>query len=346
MTLSRLATHLAETIRTSRRVWVPMEDLRRAAVDSDSSLIAAPDQRHRLRDALEELRDAGLAILPSESGRSWERIPHPPLPLRVARPVGPRDPRPALQPPGRGWHHRLSWVPRFLTTLRPPPTGNEMLLLSGVQDMLREEAATHDVPTAERSLHLLGDEKLLDRMLTGRLFTRGGLSTELLRTRQVGRPVTTGTIGPGPVTLIVENVATYDSLSRTLPRDGSGAVGRLVFGQGNDLRSALAALAAEPVPPRDLRYFGDLDPAGVRIPTRSVTVAAGLGLPPLEPAARLYALLLDVGIPQPGRKADVDLSWLPGDLRPRVAALFAAGERLAQEWVGLEELAACDLTDV
>ncbi|WP_344419085.1 hypothetical protein [Pseudonocardia ailaonensis] len=221
-----------------------------------------------------------------------------------------------------------------------------MLLLSGVQDMLREEAATHDVPTAERSLHLLGDEKLLDRMLTGRLFTRGGLSTELLRTRQVGRPVTTGTIGPGPVTLIVENVATYDSLSRTLPRDGSGAVGRLVFGQGNDLRSALAALAAEPVPPRDLRYFGDLDPAGVRIPTRSVTVAAGLGLPPLEPAARLYALLLDVGIPQPGRKADVDLSWLPGDLRPRVAALFAAGERLAQEWVGLEELAACDLTDV
>ncbi|MCF7549780.1 hypothetical protein [Pseudonocardia sp. WMMC193] len=318
---------------------VPWADLRVAALGRDSSLLGDPDQRERLRAAVDELVAAGLVELPAPGGRSWDRG-RIDLPLWVQR-VANRESAP--EPPrAPAWHVRLSWVPHFLATERRGLSENEWLLLRGVQEMLAGGVATHVVPTRERSLDLLGDEKLLDRMLSGRLFTRGGLSLALLQARQVARPITTGAIGPGPVTLIVENVATYDSLSRTLPPDGE--VGRLVFGQGNDLGSALSALAAEPEPVRDLRYFGDLDPAGVRIPSRVDTAARGL--PPLRPAARLYRLLLQVGHPRPGGSGAADLDWLPEEVRPRVAALFGAGERLAQEWLGLEQLAHEDLSRV
>lgn len=334
--LSPVAAAMAAVLSRRRVSW---EELRGAALGRDASLLGDPDQRERLRAAVDELVAAGLVELPAPEGRSWDRgrvdLPH--WVVRVQRRGS--SPEPSRAP---AWHVRLSWVPQFLAGERRGPTENEWLLLRGVQEMLAGDLATHVVPTRERSLHLLGDEKLLDRMLAGRLFTRGGLSLALLRARQVARPITTGAVGPGPVTLIVENVATYDSLSRTLPPDGE--VGRLVFGQGNDLGSALTALAAEPEPVRELRYFGDLDPAGVRIPARADTAA--IGLPTLRPAGVLYRRLLEVGVPRRGGSGSVALDWLPKDVRPQVAALFAAGERLAQEWLGLEHLTGMDLAEV
>ncbi|MCE3550951.1 hypothetical protein LWC33_05700 [Pseudonocardia sp. RS11V-5] len=200
------------------------------------------------------------------------------------------------------------------------------------------------VPFAERSLELTGDEKYLDQARTTRLFSEGILTEDLLRASPVSSPLGPERVGDGPVTLLVENVATFHSLVRRL-RAAPGPVGAVVLGGGNRLPGVLRSLATDP--PVELRYFGDLDPPGVRFPGR--VDAAAVGLPPLLPAVSLYSLLVEVGTSRPDRKRSAragaaPLDWLPAAIRSRTAQLFARGERLAQEWVGYEQLAAQDPT--
>lgn len=96
-------------------------------------------------------------------------------------------------------------------------------------------------------------------------------------------------------------------------------------------------------PIREIRYFGDLDEDGLRIPRNASQAAAELGLPPVLPAVGLYRRLFDHGLPQdrtpvtPIIAAELS-SWLPDKLAERAAACLGAGQRLAQEAVGRDLL--------
>jgi hypothetical protein len=348
VTRSLVASAMAARL-SGRRVR--LVDLRAAALDRDSSLLGDPDQRERLRDALDELVAAGLVALPAPGGRAWDRgridLPH-----WVTVTVAPPSSTPRVEP---RWHARLHGLPALLRERAASDWEWELLL--GVQEFLRtgqgrfaapgrvDDGAV--VPMAERLLELAGDEKLLRGRLETRLFRHGVLSLELLRARTVPDPGALPRIGPGPVTLVVENAATVDSLQRSLPAHGE--VGRVVWGRGQSLPSVLAGLAAESEPPQALRYFGDLDPPGVSFPGSAHTTLVALGLPPLLPAARLYRVLLQVGTPRPDRtraRRTVPLDWLPADVRSEAARLFGARQRLAQEWLGHDHLRAHDLTDL
>ncbi|MFR9805881.1 hypothetical protein ACL02T_26870 [Pseudonocardia sp. RS010] len=336
---------------------VQVEALRLAAAAADASLEVAADARHRLLDALQELASAGEIVLPVERGTGWDRTRRPALPIWVrkapARPSPPaarREPvRPPelravdalfrAHPPGEAQRALVDAVHVFLRDGRGPFHSARR---SGAAPVPVEERPA--VPFAERSLELTGDEKYLDQAQTTRLFTDGILTPELLRAYTVSSPLGTESLGPGPVTLLVENVATFHSLVRRL-RAAPGPVGSVVLGGGSRLAGVLRSLADRPERPLELRYFGDLDPPGVRFPGRSDT--AGLGLPPLLPAVALYTLLVDAGTPRPDRKRSAragaaPLDWLPAAIRSRTAELFASGERLAQEWVGYEQLVAQD----
>ena len=65
---------------------------------------------------------------------------------------------------------------------------------------------------------------------------------------------------------------------------------------------------------------------------------------PLEPAASLYAWLLNRGARtalRPNERATLaDLAWLPEDLRGAVESLFADGHRIPQESLGTRVLTA------
>ncbi|SDY62467.1 hypothetical protein SAMN05660209_03299 [Geodermatophilus africanus] len=343
-TLSPLAAALARTVAAADRVRVPVETLRQSALAADLSLHGAPDARRRLLAAITELVDAGHVTLPAAGRTGWEPAPRPPLPRWVSRPAPPKAAAPTEQPVS--WHAGLSWVPAFTATDRP--SAKERALLRAVNAFLGAGGSKLVVPLRERSLQLTGDEKSLDALSRGRLFSSGRLTLELILARRTSPPVARHRIGCGPVTLLVENWSTYESLTATLPADGE--IGTVAYSAGNSLGAVLTVLADDP--PAALAYFGDLDVRGLEIAAAGARLVDDLGLPPLLPAAGLYRLLMDHGLPA---DTDADVTpakvrkavvWLPAELRPPAEAVLMEGKRVAQEAVGLELLTGTPATDL
>ena len=336
---------LQAAVRASGRTRVPVEDLRQAALAADLSFTGSPDARARLLAAIRELEAAGDVTLPRGTN-GWEATPRPALPRWVARPAKTKPDHTAE--PAVAWHADLSWVPAFLTTDRP--TAAERLLLRAVNGFLGTGGSDIIVPLRERSLQLAGDEKVLDTVSRGRLFAPGRLSLRLLSAVRVSPPLVRRKVGGGPLLLLVENYATYDSLSATLP--AAGEVGTVAYSAGNTLGTVLTAIADEGHRPQALAYFGDLDTRGLEIAVAGARLATDLGLPPLNPAERLYRLLFEHGHPAvtgtysgPG-KARAAAAWLPAALRAPALDVLFAGKRLAQEAVGREVLSRADIRSV
>jgi hypothetical protein len=190
---------------------------------------------------------------------------------------------------------------------------------------------------------LFGDEKDLSALAGTGLFGPGRLSWELLRCHPVHPPFVWRAVGAGSLLLVVENQATFDSLSRVLP--GDGPVGMLAYGAGNHFTASVASATGLARSVDRIVYFGDVDAQGLAIPVRASMVAAAMGLPPIEPAGALYELLFVHGRPAAHGGGPMDalaagnrVAWLPADLRSAAARLLGEGRRLAQEWVGLELL--------
>lgn len=331
-TLSPLAERLAAALEAAGRRRVEIEQVWRCFHDAEPALVTSAAKRARLAAALAELAGAGRAA-PSRSHDHGV----PPLPRFVQVPS--RAPRIAARAPAASypWRPELAWA----AGLRLAP--ERFAALRAVNAFLRDGgAARPSVPARERSLQLWGDEKALEALARTSLFGPGRLTWELLRCRPVHPPFVWRETGPGPVLLVVENHHTYASLGEALPR--GGPVGFLAYGAGNHFVASVASAADLPRRPGRILYFGDLDRRGLDIPIAASAVAARLGLPPVEPAAALYHLLLEVGRPRPGdaplgsEAARRRASWLPAGVRGPAAALLERGERLAQEWVGLEVL--------
>jgi hypothetical protein len=233
------------------------------------------------------------------------------------------------------WRPELAWA----TELRFRP--DELERLKRVNAWLRDlDPDEPVVPIRERSLELFGDEKLLERLQGGRLFFDGGLSLELLRARIVHPPFVCHRISAAPVLLVIENHHTYDSFVRLLGSDSG--VGVVAYGAGAAFVGSVTYASELSPPVGEIRYFGDLDARGLRIPV-DADRARGTDLPRIQPAERLYRRLLELGVraaapPVPAETAARLGSWLPADLRDEVAAMLAGGRRMAQEAVGSKAL--------
>jgi hypothetical protein len=92
------------------------------------------------------------------------------------------------------------------------------------------------------------------------------------------------------------------------------------------------------------RYFGDLDENGLRIPASAARLAASSDLPAVRPAASLYSAMFQRASAQTGQRkltaeaAAALVDWLEPEHRAEATRLLLAGERLAQESVGLSYL--------
>jgi hypothetical protein len=195
------------------------------------------------------------------------------------------------------------------------------------------------VPLRERSLLLLGNEKRLGELLTDpSLFGAGLLSLDLLRTYRTSPPFHEHALDAHRTdALIVENWDTFVALS-----EAYRGTGMLLYGAGAHVTAALPSLAGRPL--TALRYFGDLDADGLAIAARADRVARTLGLGPAKPALDLYRLMLEHGHPQPAKvpRSVPGLSaWLEDpDLVEAATSILNAGQRIAQECVGIELLRA------
>lgn len=334
--LSAAASALDGRLREGQARRADLPRLWQAFVAADPAHAADPEKRARLAALLDELAAAGRVAYPS--ARSWERTPLPPLPRFVTvvtdETVARR--RTSLD---YAWHEALAWA----ATARLSP--GQIEFCQRVNRFLADGGARRPVvPIRERSLELCGDEKRLEAMLDGALFGPRRLTLALLRAERVAEPFAFTRLGEAPLLLVAENATTYRSLVTALPADGP--VGVVAFGRGWQFCSSVVSAAGLDPPVSRIAYFGDIDAEGLRMAARAAAVARAEGLPPVEPAAVLYRLLLSVGTPQPARGGPIQVAgeasalaaWLPADERGPVADLLAAGRRLAQEWVGAEVL--------
>lgn len=327
------ADGLASRLQSWPRQRVSLPELWQLLDEVDPASRIDARRRVLLADALAELSSAGLLQLPS--ARSWDRTeaPHVPSFVTVCRPV--------VQPIARPrpvWHPRLSWV--VVTQLTPA----QLDLLGQVNSWLHLHRDPLVVPLRERSLDIFGHEKMLDRLLRTSLFGTGRLTLELLHTRRALVRFTTETVGVGRELLVVENSDTFDSLVTALRRHDGHRVGTVGWGAGSAFEASVLSIRQMDPPVYRVHYFGDLDEKGLRIPASATILAASEGLPPVRSATGLYEALLAVAAPQAGQRRMPSSSaaeaarWLDLRHRERATSVLTAGNRLAQEAVGLQHL--------
>lgn len=314
----RFADLLASRSKTTVRLAELWQILDEAAPECRGSA----DRRAILADILVEL--AASEVLEPSSSKDPSRA-RPPLPRFIRRKITrSHAPAPRRDDP---WHPDLS---RSADLRRPRPE------LRPVSEWLFRGGTRADpAPLRERAFEITGDEKAFD----GRLDDI--LTLDVLRAYRVTLPLHRARVGDGRILLVVENSDTFDSLRRTLTAD-PGRVGEIGWGAGGAFESSVLSLRDDP--PTEIRYFGDLDADGIRIPAAASALAEEADLPRIYPATGLYDLLLERGQPKPSRRAGSEeriddlLAWLDPAHRTRARDLLTGGSRLAQEAVSLAAL--------
>jgi hypothetical protein len=328
--LSPRAGRLAELIGGWPRTRLPLPDLWRLLDEADPASRTDSRRRAVLAGLIEELARAEVISLPA--ARSYDRTERPHLPRFV---TVPRPGEVPVPPRDIVWHPEVSWADRARLT------PSQVDRLAAVNTWLFRERDELAVPIRERSLEIFGDEKVLDRLLVTNLFPPERVS--MLRIRRVVPRMLTRQVGDGDVVLVVENSDTFDSLVRVLG-DRPGPIGAVGWGSGAGFEASVLSIADLGRPVSAIRYFGDLDRAGLRIPANASDLAVASGLPPVRPAAGLYGALLRAGRPQPGQRIPDEptteqlVQWLDPVHRAAAGELLRSGRRLAQEAIGLRYL--------
>jgi hypothetical protein len=336
--LSPLAWRLRRCLLSVERDRIQLAEIWSCFLSATPELLSSPDRRQRLRRALEELDEASWLALPDEANAYDHGTP--PLPRRIeVLPPSERARRLGVAR-AESWVEPLAWVA-------------EVDLSPGLLDDLRrinrwieEDAATAViVPPRERSLQLFGAgrEGRLHELAATELFGPRRLTWELLCCAPVPPPFVWSRVGPGATLLVISGHETFASVRRALVEAPSTHIGVVAHGAGPYFSSSvLFARTLDRTVDRIL-YYGDLDSADLGTARRADHRAVAAELPPVQPAAALFDLLLAHGTPSPTTPLPIEqaralAAWLPERLRPAATRLLVGGHRLAQEWVGYELL--------
>lgn len=299
-----------------------------------------PDPRRALALALDALASAGRVRLPSPRSRSgWDREREPPLPRAVVVPRGPRTPRSG---PPAALHPLLARARDRATGVRLPDD------VAVIDAWLKAHGASApELPVAERSYEIFGDEKRLDAFLRTRFAAQGGLGPESVRAYRVVEPFAmTELDASSSWAIAVENLATYDSTCRAAQRLAAPAArpSAVIFGRGTQFMLSCASLPDRLPATRRVHYFGDLDATGLEIALTAQAILRDHGVT-LAPWTAAYARMLErpaSRVTRAPRQADVArlVGFLAPDQRPRAEAVLTAPGRIAQESVPRPELEA------
>ncbi|MBC8992753.1 MULTISPECIES: Wadjet anti-phage system protein JetD domain-containing protein [Micromonospora] len=327
------------------RVWEAYHRIPAANADDEY-------ERAVLRRLLLELEDSGRIRLLRADDREKVALPAAIwlLPTRSA------TARPAPMPP---WHPEV----RGLATHWPVATPKQRAAYTAVNRWLMTNPDRSPVPIRERSLEIFGrhgsaadfpmPEKVLDTLRSGPLFSDRDELLRLIGAFMVHPPLLAERfteaigdgyyqrVGAGRMLLVIENATTWWSVVNSLPERHD--LGYVAWGLGNTFTASVNTIRARHAV-AEIRYFGDLDLSGLRIPLSASATAVHNGLPQVRPAMHLYRALLQLGLPIAAKEkaaAPADAArlagWL-GENMGQVAALLTRGERLAQEWVGFRHL--------
>ncbi len=306
------------------------QELFRAVVTVDG------DPREALAAALDALQVAGRIRLPAARTKHlWDRERKPPLPTYVSRP---RAASAEPEAPVVALHPDLARAVDLAVGARRP----EGLLAADAWLKERRSNATA-MPLAERSFEIFGDEKRLDEFLRTRFARRGRLDAATFTAYPVVEPFAmTPYDSTSRWAIAVENLATYDSLRRTIDSTAGARPAAVIFGRGNQFVTSCASLRERLRSVRRLLYFGDVDLTGLEI-ARDAQLALAPDVD-VVPWADAYERALDAR-PMEAATPPVDLEaaedaarFLPEPSRRRAIALLLRGARVPQESVSLPVL--------
>ena len=329
-------------LRAFEKRRVRLDEVRAAYLRAHPEAADAPDLRRVLRDALRELADDDAVALPE---KGWDTSGHPALPRTVTLP---REREPAGDNRPQAWVPELAFAAneRNPARLRDLRAINAFLIANRGQSLVR-------VPTNERSLQILGNEKRLDQLRKGALtLYEGRITLEQLACFPVAPPLpheAPALPAAGRAVLVLENQHSFESFR--IWNAGTAAFAAVAYGGGNAFRQAAGNL--DDIIARTggyhALYLGDIDPAGVRILAGVNATREAAGLPRIAPHAALYRWLLDHGPrcrldTSVDRWRDIDLDGQFGpDLASRIRELWTYGHRVPQEAFGTLQLARGEL---
>ena len=332
-------TELARLLGEEPRARVPLERCRALLASLPGGPPGGdPDPRRVLLDALTALARAGVLRLPAvASSTGWDRERRPALPRWVLVPRARRQP---------------STTPADLHTLlaraRDRAVGVRLPADVAVLDAwLKAQALTApELPVAERSFEIFGDEKRLDAFLRTRFAVQGGLVAATFRAYRVVEPFAMTPFDPTSCwALALENLASYDSVCRvvsSLPPEATRPAA-VIFGRGTQFTLSCESLPTRLPTVRQLVYLGDLDATGLEIPlsARATLSTSDVQVVPWEAA---YASMLarpSRPVSAAPRPAELErlVQFLPSPLREPARTLLRAPARVPQESVTRTELA-------
>jgi hypothetical protein len=327
---------LATALQASARKAIRLSELWDFWNAADPASAGRPDRRQALSNAVDELVAAGVI----QVSKTLDTTARPHLPTRLTLPSTTSSATAAALARSVIWRPELAWV--IEARLAP----GQVARLKQVNTWLRDNGRDCDVlPIRERSLQIFGHEKELDQFVATGVFGPGRLTLDLLRTFRTHPPLPSVQVGDGPVLLVVENDNTFNSIRSTLAAD-PGPVGFLAWGAGGAFEASVRS-CGELAGITCIRYFGDLDFDGLRIPRNAAATAAAEGLQPLLPAEGLYRRLLGTAAYQPNQPSVLEeqlsslISWIPDPpLAEEISALLSNRVRIPQEALNLSELQA------
>ncbi|MEV6905325.1 Wadjet anti-phage system protein JetD domain-containing protein [Amycolatopsis sp. NPDC051372] len=360
--IERLADALYEELLDWAGTWpgathkvVPIDEVRRcfSAVfehrEGDGGIAAT------LRAALSVLSDCGQIVLVKATDLEKVELPQK---IKLVPTV---VKAPKTIPPMPRWHRSLY----DLEDAWPAATDHQRVRYVAINQWLMGKPDTTEVPLRERSLEIFGaygseqdydsPEKALDEIRSGPLFSDQERLLRVLHAAATPPPLLSKQpleeavpnqltrVGDGDLLLVVENSATWWSIVKALPARHN--VGHIAWGLGASFTSSIRSIT-DNHEIRRIRYFGDVDLSGLRIPDSARRTALAGGLPSVTPAVNLYTELFAIG--RSWRAADRAANesrarqlatWLPIEHRDAAIRLLTERRRIAQEWVGYRHLA-------
>lgn len=304
------------------------------------------ETRRWILAALRHAEAQGVIKIPPTHGRRWDRSFEPHIPTSVDRiepPKSPQDKSWRLFP----WHSRLQWV-ADLPKLAP----DQELFLQRVHKGFVNREFDQLAPLKYRSLQLTSNEKRLGVLAKGALFGPGRLSLELLGCLQDIPPLPWEAINEQPSIIIFENTASFAVARGVLMEIPHSPYGMIACGGGASFIQSIRHLTRINRSISRIEYVGDLDRPGLRIAKAACEAAIRIGLPPVEPAAKMhYAMLQAVrkfGHPsglkyrsdENSKNDEALVAWLPIEIRTIVLEIFASNCRVPEEVLGPDELRA------
>lgn len=314
-------------LRAAGQKRLTQREIRQAFTGACPALAAAPDARARLQALLVALAGRGALRLPDP--KRWDDSQPPPLPTSVELL---RDP--AAGPP----EPAATWLPALAFAAHEQHPARRDTLLQINRWLQSGPDLEPSVPLRERSLHIFGDERWLEAFQSPDGLFDGRLPSALLGVVDPPPPLAheMQPAALGAPLLVLAGLASYHSVA-SWNREAR-ALSAVVYGGGPALLAATDALQqlAARAGASALFYVGDIDPDGLAILDR-----LRLAVPALQPHPALYRWLLKHGRRAPlagGPAAPVSPAGWPADLAAAITALFAAGQRIAQENFGSREL--------